>query len=122
MGFVRKDGEERLHEMSLNRVMDDRGQAIGYVSTSEDITERVRAEERLVDALEAERQAVEQLREVDRVKDAFVSSVSHELRTPITSILGYTELLEEGALRLAVRRPARRRGPGRARTPTVCSL
>lgn len=98
MGFVRKDGEERLHEMSLNRVMDDRGQAIGYVSTSEDITERVRAEERLVDALEAERQAVEQLREVDRVKDAFVSSVSHELRTPITSILGYTELLEEGAL------------------------
>ena len=98
MGFVRKDGEERLHWMSLNRVVDDRGEAIGYVSTSEDITERVRAEARLVDALETERQAVEQLREVDRVKDAFVSSVSHELRTPITSILGYTELLQEGAL------------------------
>jgi len=98
MGFVRKDGEERRHLMSLNRVVDDRGEVIGYVSTSEDITERLRAETRLVAALEAERQAVEQLREVDRLKDSFVSSVSHELRTPITSILGYTELLEMGAL------------------------
>jgi PAS domain S-box-containing protein len=94
--FVRKDGEERSHSMSLNRIEDDRGQAIGYVSTSEDITERVEAEGRLVEALETERQAVERLREVDQVKDAFVSSVSHELRTPITSILGYTEMLEDG--------------------------
>ena len=98
MGFQRKDGERRQHWLSLNSVLDDRGEAIGYVSTSEDITERLQAEARLVEALEAERQAVEQLKEVDRVKDAFVSSVSHELRTPITSILGYTELLEEGTL------------------------
>ena len=97
MKFVRKDGEERSHSMSLNRIVDDRGEVIGYVSTSEDITERVEAEGRLVEALETERQAVERLREVDRVKDAFVSSVSHELRTPITSILGYTEMLQDGA-------------------------
>jgi hypothetical protein len=82
--------------MSLNRVLDDRGEVTGFVSTSEDITERLDAEARLVEALDTERHAVEQLIEVDRVKDAFVSSVSHELRTPITSILGYTELLQEG--------------------------
>ena len=34
-----------------------------------------------------------QLRELDRLKDEFVSSVSHELRTPLTSITGYVELL-----------------------------
>ena len=96
MKFVRKDGEERSHSMSLNRIVDDRGEVIGYVSTSEDITERVEAENRLVESLDAERQAVERLREVDQVKDAFVSSVSHELRTPITSILGYVEMLDEG--------------------------
>jgi signal transduction histidine kinase len=96
MKFVRKDGEERSHSMSLNRIVDDRGEVIGYVSTSEDITERVEAENRLVEALETEREAVERLREVDRVKDAFVSSVSHELRTPITSILGYIEMLQDG--------------------------
>jgi PAS domain S-box-containing protein len=97
MKFVRKDGEERSHSMSLNRIVDDRGEVIGYVSTSEDVTERIEAEGRLFEALDTERQAVERLREVDRVKDAFVSSVSHELRTPITSILGYIEMLEEGA-------------------------
>lgn len=98
MGFVARDGEERSHHMSLNRVHDDRGHVIGYVSTSEDVTEWLRAEARLVEALATEREAGDRLREVDRVKDAFVSSVSHELRTPITSILGYTELLEDGAL------------------------
>jgi PAS domain S-box-containing protein len=96
MKFRRKDGVERTHSMTLNRMTDDRGEVTGYVSTSEDVTERVRAQEALLEALTTERKAVERLRRVDEVKDAFVSSVSHELRTPITSIMGYLEMLEEG--------------------------
>jgi len=37
----------------------------------------------------------QQLLEIDRQKDEFVSSISHELRTPLTSIAGYVELLLE---------------------------
>jgi signal transduction histidine kinase len=37
----------------------------------------------------------QQLRDLDTLKDEFVSSVSHELRTPLTSIAGYVELLRE---------------------------
>ena len=84
--------------MTLSQITDDRGEIVGFVSTSEDITDRVREQAALEEALRAEREAAERLREVDAVKDTFVSSVSHELRTPITSILGYLELLGEGAM------------------------
>ena len=89
MGFTRADGVERTHSMTLSRVTDGQGRVIGYVSTSEDVTDRVETEEAL-------RRSLERMQQVDAVKDAFVSSVSHELRTPITSIHGYLELLVDG--------------------------
>ncbi len=97
MRFLRKDGVERTHAITLSQVADDRGRTTGYVSTSEDVTEQIEAQRALEEALESERRAADRLREVDSVKDAFVSSVSHELRTPMTSILGYLEMLGEGA-------------------------
>jgi len=36
------------------------------------------------------------LRELDQMKDAFLSMVTHELRTPLTVISGLTEMLETG--------------------------
>lgn len=97
MGFVGKDGVERVHLMTLTHLVDDRGHTTGYVSTSEDVTDSVDVQAALEEALSAEREAVERLQDIDAVKDAFVSSVSHELRTPMTSILGYLEMLEDGA-------------------------
>jgi PAS domain S-box-containing protein len=33
------------------------------------------------------------LKEVERMKDSFLSTAAHELRTPLTSVLGYSEIL-----------------------------
>jgi signal transduction histidine kinase len=38
----------------------------------------------------------ERLRELDAMKDRFVSTVSHEVRTPLTSMVGYLEILRDG--------------------------
>jgi Na+/proline symporter/nitrogen-specific signal transduction histidine kinase len=41
------------------------------------------------------REANERLRELDRMKDDFISTVTHELRTPLTSIRALSEMLHE---------------------------
>ncbi len=92
----RKDGTRRMVSLYVSPIIDDRGRLLGFVSTSEDITEHLLTQKALEEALATERAAVERLQEIDQVKDAFVSSVSHELRTPITSILGYLEMLNDG--------------------------
>jgi two-component system, OmpR family, phosphate regulon sensor histidine kinase PhoR len=51
-----------------------------------------------VRAFEQQRKSVNRLRELDRAKDAFISTVSHELRTPLASIVGYLELIAEGTM------------------------
>lgn len=53
--------------------------------------------ERMELALRAERHRTEHLRELDEMKDAFISAVSHELRTPITICRGHLDVLDPGA-------------------------
>jgi signal transduction histidine kinase len=40
----------------------------------------------------------QQLRHVDEIKSAFLTSVSHELRTPLTSLIGFTKLTRRSFL------------------------
>jgi two-component system phosphate regulon sensor histidine kinase PhoR len=47
---------------------------------------------------EALNQMAERLRRLERLRREFVANVSHELKTPITSIKGFVETLQDGAL------------------------
>ena len=82
--------------MRLNAVLDGGGSLTGYLATAEDFTERETAQRAMLLTLQHQQTAVQQLQELERVKGDFVATISHELRTPITSIIGYTELLEDG--------------------------
>ncbi len=39
-------------------------------------------------------QDISYLKQLDRVKNEFVHTISHDLRSPLTSVLGYTELIQ----------------------------
>lgn len=96
---VRAEGEPdgRVLTFSAVPLPSDTGRG-DVVVVFRDVTERHRAEQALSTALVTEQEVVERLRALERTKSDFVSTVSHELRTPITSIIGYLELLADGAI------------------------
>jgi signal transduction histidine kinase len=94
---VRKDGTRRTVSLTMSGIRDEGGHLTGYLAVAEDVTRRRQAAVALQVALHRERQAVEELTALDRTKSDFVSTVSHELRTPLASVLGYAEMLEDGA-------------------------
>jgi signal transduction histidine kinase len=81
--------EEGLRIDEVMSILDETTQVLAY---SREL-ERKRQE---LEAATAElRAANERLRELDRMKDDFVSTVSHELRTPLTSIRAFAEILHD---------------------------
>jgi signal transduction histidine kinase/CheY-like chemotaxis protein len=47
-------------------------------------------------AYELSQHAIEDMREVDRVKSQFLANMSHELRTPLNSIIGFSRVILKG--------------------------
>lgn len=77
--FIDIIGQESVFGLTVTPMhLDSRSQATGHVVICRDL------------GLSRE---VSKLREVDALKNDFLSLVSHELRTPLTSILAYTEAL-----------------------------
>src|SRR6516225_4695131 len=79
--------EEPIGIDEVMSILDETSQVIEY-------SRRLEEQSRALEATTTElRRANERLRELDRLKDDFVSTVSHELRTPLTSIRSFSEIL-----------------------------
>lgn len=69
--------DERILEASLSPVIGDHDCVAGVVIILHDITA---------------------IRRLEKMRSDFVANVSHELKTPVTSLIGFTETLLDGAL------------------------
>lgn len=96
--WVGSDGRKHTVSMTVSVAADTVAARLGYLCVGRDVTESRASQELLVAALDKERIAVERLRQLDSAKNEFVSTVSHELRTPVASIVGYTEMLQDGTV------------------------
>ena len=102
--FPLRGGDEGLGALDLYRetpgALDtretDAAQTLADVTSAYLLNAQARVDLEAVSA--TERAALEQLRVADRTKTEFLTTVIHELRTPMTSITGYTEMLQDGTL------------------------
>jgi Na+/proline symporter/nitrogen-specific signal transduction histidine kinase len=79
--------EEPLSIDDIMRILDETSEAIAHSRALEQKSRELEA------ATAQLRAANERLKELDRLKDDFVSTVSHELRTPLTSIRAFSQIL-----------------------------
>ncbi|MEW5869203.1 MAG: histidine kinase N-terminal 7TM domain-containing protein [Chloroflexota bacterium] len=86
----KKNGDLYWEFASISPIIDSTGSTTHYVAVKEDITEQRQVREQLVIARD-------QALEASRLKSQLLANVSHELRTPLGGILGYIELLHDGA-------------------------
>ncbi|MEZ4563253.1 MAG: PAS domain S-box protein [Thermomicrobiales bacterium] len=84
----RRDGTPFWNNLSLAAVHDATGALTHYVGIFNDITDRIRLEQDLREALAAAEAG-------NASKTRFLAMMSHELRTPLQSIIGYADMLLE---------------------------
>ncbi len=75
--IVLHNGQERYLQAHAVKLRDARGGGVGTLVVLNDVT---------------------RLRKLENVRRDFVANVSHELKTPITSIKGFVETLQDGAI------------------------
>ncbi|HEV2476109.1 MAG TPA: ATP-binding protein [Candidatus Dormibacteraeota bacterium] len=85
-------------QLTATSIPDSTGRPEHVLLMIEDVTAVRETSDKLAEALEAQRAAIENLEKLDTTKSEFLSIVSHEFRTALTGIQGFSELIRDGGL------------------------
>ncbi len=85
--------EGKFYDNTYSAVWGPHNKYLGVIVVTQEVTRRKHAEENLKEALQKLEVANEELRQIDQMKDDFLSNVSHELKTPMISVMGYIGMI-----------------------------
>jgi len=84
----KKNGDLYWEKAIISPIRNNEGLLTHFVAIKEDITERKKMYEELLEAKE-------KAQESDRLKSSFLANMSHEIRTPMNGILGFADILKD---------------------------
>lgn len=90
-----RDGSWRWISLLTAALTDEDDEIVAVQAVVRDIDRRKRAELSLRNALATEQEALDHLSRLNEMKSTFLTAISHEVRTPLTTILGFSAILDE---------------------------
>jgi two-component system NtrC family sensor kinase len=93
---LHRDGSTLHLELSIKTVRDEAGEVIKYRGVARDVTERVQLQAQLIQS--AKLSGIGQM----------ISGVAHELNNPLTTVMGYSQLLQAADVDDAIKEDLRR--------------
>ena len=83
----KKDGSPFWNELTISPIFDEEGALVSFVGIQADVTDRRRTADQL-------KQAYDQLRAFEALRDNLTSMIIHDLRAPLTGIIAFLDLLK----------------------------
>ena len=94
--FKFEDKSDYIIDITAVGMLDENSEINEYLVFSNDVTQIVNAAREIREQdLKQKRQAQEHLKEVDKIKDSFLTVFTHELKTPLNSIINFSEYVKK---------------------------
>ena len=94
--FKLSTGEEKTMDVTAVALMNEKNEVSEYLVFADDVTQLINAARKIKNQeLDSRLSKLNHAREINRVKDSFLTIFTHELKTPLNSIINFSEYVRK---------------------------